>query len=1740
MSEDSGVSEQSASEPAAGAETEPTGAESVSPPKKAGKKKLWVVIIAIIVVAALIGSALYVLMGAKELTATIEQDPEGDIPAGAIVSLSVTAEWGDDDVTDDDDTDLAWSVSPSTLGTFDKTRSAEVKFSAGNEGGSGTISCDVDYGDASYTATLEVTVLPPTLDSVIIMPSEKSLDYDEEWDFTATALNSVGEPMTGATFAWSVSGIEAGDYTLSNTTGAVTTFSASVEGTAILTATATVGSESKSGNATVNVGVVVDRTVDYYWYDMFNHPIGDWYEQRAAIGNEEFKLTDEYPYLYLWEGNPPGNVWVYTFMRMDMAAKNLSEVNMNENPVFLPMFSDTVSGGNAYIDWYLNYITLEEALAKPLGPSAIGYFDGWYVALNGTVTLDEQAARGVLNLTSGDFDDFDTWWDFNGGSISNLWEEWMVHEAGPERFDIFWMYDYPLQFVWFEIDAEKSGDEIVLTFDTISWGAEALLTRWMKDAWMPTEWYFEDMTLEASIGPELAQINMDTAVQYALYAYETTLEAEPCWSWEALMQDYVLSGEPPYDNKSLYDRYWNWSADPGEMYKYLNYAPGSEWYGMNMSYDYAPGAWNLSEGETLTLEWPAGDQMFLIHDPGATDSVIPDVSEVWGAMQVVYAEPMPSDDPDFITIDNEARQIIYTGPFDMWDWSRNQTAHQWLADEWARIDVLPYGAPYIEFRPPSTAEPVLKIEDMPSEVEMGEVVTFNVTVENSLTAEPMTEYAGTVTFESEDLAALLPDDYTFVPADEGTHEFTIVFNTVDAETHDASYTLTVYDVSDTSISATVSNIHVVESPVIDHFGVVFSGAQVIADEPTDATVTAYNQWSEVFTGYEGTVEFDSDDVGADLPAPVDFTGLDGEHVATVTFSTDGAHYLNVSDSVVTEATGSASVMVDPAAAAAYFELTGVNYPAEPNVEEMMTVTVFDQYDREFVGYDGTVDFETNRTGDVTLPDPTAFTLGLSSIEVALTFTASGMFTVWANDSADGTPMGSIDVWVSDVALELDHFDVTGITDMWENNYSSVTVTAVNNVGTTYAQYDGWITFSSTPSVGVTLPDDYQFVSATDQGTHEFEMAVSFDEPGIYTVTVEAIADPTKTGSQTGIDIEELVATTLVAEGSVASVMENVTFSMTVTVYHQYGEVFAEYDGVVEFSSTDDSGFAVLPSDYTFLPGDAGTHGFVDELSLSKLGLQTVTVEDVANSLSDSVDIEVNEYVVSSLTYKIYDLFGENWGDWWDTRVNSAWDTDRALTEGAGSMTYLYDAFGDKTVGIIYTPYRWNVEGSLLPNLDVHSPMFLPIEGTGPQTGAEATVHIYHQYLTPASYDAEWIPVWEGTEFWHSDYYDVVDWNDDGWLSGAWINLTMNREAALEWLGMPTDADPATWWAANGAGYRASYSAWALNQGNVVYDIYNGYEYTYTDLFGLGPMMMLSGDADEVTLIMGDVTWGYEALLTRWLAASGLSIHQPYMEDFEMTLEYSDSTVNISMDAVCQWSMKAVKQNATAVEWGAPCAYAWFPAHLDYVEGKGSHLESAYDDYASLTYQSWNCGDPKYENESSYEYTPVQFTLPSYGRLVVELPMGGVPGYYAEWVPSNAVSDAFKTIPSFAAYDALKYTGEMDLGYCDLSLAAGSQWYAGNKTLIVEGPWEPVNPREGGLLYNGAPWLEFNVNPTTMAASSSAVPSFVAPLEEPAATGMQPASTTSVTAEIVSLASVICAVTMLVAALVAGAGRRHEQ
>ena len=85
------------------------------------------------------------------------------------------------------------------------------------------------------------------------------------------------------------------------------------------------------------------------------------------------------------------------------------------------------------------------------------------------------------------------------------------------------------------------------------------------------------------------------------------------------------------------------------------------------------------------------------------------------------------------------------------------------------------------------------------------------------------------------------------------------------------------------------------------------------------------------------------------------------------------------------------------------------------------------------------------------------------------------------------------------------------------------------------------------------------------------------------------------------------ATTLVVSGYPNPTAAGAAHDVTVTALDPFGNTASGYRGTVHFTSSD--GRAVLPGNYTFTAGDAGTHTFTNGVTLKTPGTQSITATD---------------------------------------------------------------------------------------------------------------------------------------------------------------------------------------------------------------------------------------------------------------------------------------------------------------------------------------------------------------------------------------------------------------------------------------------------------------------------------------------------------------------------------------------------
>jgi streptogramin lyase len=476
-----------------------------------------------------------------------------------------------------------------------------------------------------------------------------------------------------------------------------------------------------------------------------------------------------------------------------------------------------------------------------------------------------------------------------------------------------------------------------------------------------------------------------------------------------------------------------------------------------------------------------------------------------------------------------------------------------------------------------------------------------------------TGYTGTVHLTSSDPHAALPSDYTFRPADAGVHTFSVTLNTLGGQTVTAADSVN-------GLQVTSPAIPVVAGPAT-HFRVASAAATATAGTALSVTVTALDADNNVATGYTGTVHLSSTDAKAVLPAAYAFTAKDqGTHKFNVTLKTAGPQTVTVSGTDL------------PAGAVSAWR-------GEGNAQDSIG------------GNNGTLQggatFAPGEAGQ-------AFSFNGSTAYVSVPYSSSlalNTFTVsaWVNPAANpgsfgilGTRFGGeytfdVKLWGNKV-----HGDV-GNGSSWISTSVDYPATltpgtwhlityVIDNAAKQFSLYlDGalqtTIPFSGTPllmtpgetlGIGQDYPGEYWSGLLDEVQVYNRALAAA-EVQGIY-LNGSAGEFQANTGSASAT-VNPAAAKTFGITGLPASATAGTAVSFTVTAKDAYGNVATGYRGIVHFTSTDPK--AVLPANYTFIAGDAGTHTFTAKLTFKTAGTQTLTAKDtVAGTITGKATSKV--------------------------------------------------------------------------------------------------------------------------------------------------------------------------------------------------------------------------------------------------------------------------------------------------------------------------------------------------------------------------------------------------------------------------------------------------------------------------------------------------------------------------------------
>jgi hypothetical protein len=191
-----------------------------------------------------------------------------------------------------------------------------------------------------------------------------------------------------------------------------------------------------------------------------------------------------------------------------------------------------------------------------------------------------------------------------------------------------------------------------------------------------------------------------------------------------------------------------------------------------------------------------------------------------------------------------------------------------------------------------------------------------------------------------------------------------------------------------------------------------------------------------------------------------------------------------------------------------------------------------------------------------------------------------------------------------------HFGIQAPSTSTAGQQLTIKVSALTQFGAVDSAYTGSIVFQSSDFLAK-LPSEYTFLIA-DRGQHTFNATLF--TAGSQTISVNDTVNPSFSAIATILVSPGPVTQFSISAGSSQTV--GVPFALTVTALDQFGNIVTGYRGTVHFTSTDP--MAQLPSDYTFVATDQGSHTF--QVTWNTAGLQTLIVADSKNSTIEGSEV----------------------------------------------------------------------------------------------------------------------------------------------------------------------------------------------------------------------------------------------------------------------------------------------------------------------------------------------------------------------------------------------------------------------------------------------------------------------------------------------------------------------------------------
>ncbi len=501
----------------------------------------------------------------------------------------------------------------------------------------------------------------------------------------------------------------------------------------------------------------------------------------------------------------------------------------------------------------------------------------------------------------------------------------------------------------------------------------------------------------------------------------------------------------------------------------------------------------------------------------------------------------------------------------------------------------------------------------PAKAGPGDPLTVTVTARDAFEHTDIF-YTGTVQFSSSDGAAGLPPDYLFTATDNGAHAFSLTLNTLGPQS------ITVTDDSTASITAR-ADIAVNEEPA----------QLVFAQQPASTAAGAFlgPVIVHLLDRFNNLVSSDNIDVvrlGILANSATATPTLGG--TTTVKVVNGVATFADLSVKTLAGAAGwgytlfaacgtlpvalSDAFDISPQALiapATYFSVSaGAKAVAGKALD--ITVTARNAKKQRDTGYVGTVRFTSTDPRAVVLADYTFTPADKGQHTFSVTLLTAGSRSIRFTDTLRKAVTGMLAVPVSPAVAA--SFQLAGYPSLTvPGAVHTFSVTALDVFGNRASGYRGTIQLTSSDLQAV-LPGTYTF-TASDLGKHSF--SATLKTVGAQSLTAADTVSGSITGSEAGIRVSRTTHFAVTAQASAAA---GDSIALVVTAKNALKQTDTAYQGSVHLTSSDPQ--AVLPADYTFLPGDNGTATFM--VTIKKAGTQTITFKDTSAAITGKATINV--------------------------------------------------------------------------------------------------------------------------------------------------------------------------------------------------------------------------------------------------------------------------------------------------------------------------------------------------------------------------------------------------------------------------------------------------------------------------------------------------------------------------------------